>query len=239
MAPGYTLWKSGICSASGQSCRLMDPRTSTTRPSWSKSDSPGNSGHIPVATDAISMAACRAMQVSVENGLVDWLAADHNTLQPVQGPRQGASRRSRPCRATGTGMRSTAVSGSVRTQHLGEDAADGPHVGGGPVAPAAQQQLGRAVPARGNRVRVRGRAPALRGVVRPRQAQVPHLQGPLRRQQQVRRLEVAVQIACEAPQCITGVAKDATLPVPYMNKCPLSQDLTAHRRVTFCRGMPV
>ena len=65
MVPGDTLWKSGMRSASGQSCRLMDPRTSTARPSWSKSDSPGNSGHIPAATDAISMAACRAMQASV------------------------------------------------------------------------------------------------------------------------------------------------------------------------------
>ncbi len=36
-----------MCCTSGHVRVLMDPRTSTSLPSWSKSESPLNSGHIP------------------------------------------------------------------------------------------------------------------------------------------------------------------------------------------------
>lgn len=78
----------------------------------------------------------------------------------------------------------------MRTKHLCKDAAHGPHVGGGPVAAGAQQQLGRTVPARGHSVRVRG-SPAC-PVMWARQAQVAHLEDALFCQQQIGWLQVSV-----------------------------------------------
>lgn len=61
------------------------------------------------------------------------------------------------------------------TQHFGEDAADGPHVSGRTVGVRGQQQLGRSVPARGNRVRVAAHTLS-HAVTQPRQPHVRHLQ---------------------------------------------------------------
>ena len=75
--------------------------------------------------------------------------------------------------------------------HLREDAADGPHVHAGRVLAAAEQDLGRAVPQRDDLVGVRPQ----RDAKGSREAEVRKLEVPVAVDQQVLRLQVAVQHA--------------------------------------------
>mmetsp|Transcript_44586 Transcript_44586/g.104155 ORF Transcript_44586/g.104155 Transcript_44586/m.104155 type:complete len:414 (+) Transcript_44586:116-1357(+) len=82
-------------------------------------------------------------------------------------------------------------------QQLAEDAAHRPHVDGEAVAFGAEQELWRAVPQRDHAAGVS----ALRWLNRARQAKIAQLDGAVRREQQVGKLEVAVEHRVGVQMC--------------------------------------